>query len=45
MKIQGKILSFKKQYAQKLDKITKKSGKFGFHKDFCTLFGIGSLKC
>jgi len=31
MKIQGKILSYKKQYAQKLDKITKKSGNIGFH--------------
>ena len=45
MKIQGKMLSYKKQYAQKLDKITKKSGNIDFHKDFCTQFGIGSLKC
>jgi len=31
MKIHGKILSAKTQYAQKLDKITKKSGNIGFH--------------
>jgi len=31
MKIQGKKLSAKTQYEQKLDKITKKSGNIGFH--------------
>ena len=31
MKIQGKIVSAKKQYAPKLDKITKKSENIGFH--------------
>jgi len=31
MKIQGNILAAKTQYAQKFDKITKKSGNFGFH--------------
>jgi len=45
MKIQGKILSAKKQYAQKLHKITKKSGNIVFHEDFCILFGIGYLQC
>jgi len=42
MKIQGKILSAKKQYAQKLDKIYKKSGNLGFFTIFFTMFGIGS---
>jgi len=31
MKIQGKSLSAKTQYAQKMDKLTKKSGNIGFH--------------